>query len=102
MPPGQLLSLGSINVDVQMRVDGAPPAGATSFGRDYAMFCGGKAANAAFMARKLGIEAVLIGAIGQDELAHRVIEPLAAEGVTTRPDRRSTCAIDGRQCWAPA
>jgi ribokinase len=88
MRSGQLLSLGSINVDVQMRVDGTPPAGETSFGRDFAVFSGGKAANAAYMARRLGTDAALIGAIGQDELANRVLEPLAAEGVNLEGVRK--------------
>src|SRR5690349_16835182 len=78
-PPGRLIALGSINVDVQVRVDGEPPVGETSFGHDFAILPGGKAANVAYVARRLGIEAELIGAVGSDDMADRATAPLEAQ-----------------------
>jgi sugar/nucleoside kinase (ribokinase family) len=50
MPRGELISLGSINVDVQLRAPRLPSSGETQPARDL-LLPGGKAANAAFLAR---------------------------------------------------
>ena len=86
--PRSLLSLGSINADFQVRVDEAPGRAEFLAGRDLRRLCGGKAANVAVQARRLGHEARLFGRIGDDDLAEQVLGPLRASGVDLRGVRQ--------------
>jgi len=86
--PRSLLSLGSINADFQVRVDEAPGRAEWLAGRDLRRLCGGKAANVAVQARRLGHEARLFGRIGDDDLAEQVLGPLRASGVDLRGVRQ--------------
>lgn len=67
-----VLSLGSINYDIQVRADRWPAAGETALARDLFRGAGGKAANRAVGARRLGAPALLIGRIGADDLGAEV------------------------------
>ena len=84
-----ILSLGSINADFQVRLDEPLEGGLTLMGRDFVRLSGGKAANVAFLARRLGLAALLIGRVGQDDLAEQAMAPLRQAGVDTR---HVTCA----------
>lgn len=79
-----ILSLGSINADFQVRIDVPLENGLTLMGRDFVRLSGGKAANVAFLARRLGLDAILVGHVGQDELAEQALAPLRLAGVDTR------------------
>lgn len=83
-----VLSLGSINVDFQVRVERRPEISETLLGRDYLRASGGKGANVAFLARRLGAAAELIGRVGDDELAAVALAPLEACGVGLAAVRR--------------
>lgn len=76
-----LLSLGSMNADFQVRVDEAPGRTELLAGHDLRRLSGGKAANVALLARRLGHEARLFGRVGDDDLAEQVLGPLRAAGV---------------------
>lgn len=76
-----VLSLGSINADFQIRIDRRPEVSETLLARDFLRLGGGKAANVAFLARRLGCEAVLLGRVGDDDLADQALAPLAEAGV---------------------
>ena len=80
-PRPVLVSLGSINADFQVRVDQAPWEVETLAAHDLRRFSGGKATNVALLARRLGCDAVLLGRVGDDELAEQALAPLRAEGV---------------------
>jgi sugar/nucleoside kinase (ribokinase family) len=80
----QLIALGSINVDIQVRAERWPAQGALISGRDFLMASGGKAANRAYVARQLGVDAQLIARTGDDMLARHALQPLAALGVDLR------------------
>lgn len=92
MPDPVLYSLGSINADFQVRVDRRPDAGRLLIGRDFARLSGGKAANVAFLARRLGMRAKLLGKVGDDELAEQALGPLREAGV----DLSGVSAAPGR------
>ncbi|MGP0593686.1 ribokinase [Nitrospira sp. T9] len=77
----RILSLGSVNVDFQLRADRWPEAGETLLGQDFFMAGGGKAANVAWLACHLGIEAQVIGHVGSDALQEIALHPLRAMGV---------------------
>lgn len=52
------------------------------------MIAGGKAANIAYLARRLNVGARLIAHVGDDWLADRALEPLQKSGVDTSAVRR--------------
>lgn len=85
-----ILSLGSINADFQVRIDVPLEGGSTLMSHDFVRLSGGKAANVAFLARQLGLDAILIGRVGQDELAEQALAPLRQAGVDIRHVTRST------------
>lgn len=79
---GILLSLGSINADFQLRVDSMEDLGSSMRpGRDLLQLSGGKAANVAVLACRLGCTTQLLGRVGGDRLAQQALGPLRAEGV---------------------
>jgi ribokinase len=107
-----LLSLGSINADFQLRLDRPPDTGQTLIGRDFVRLSGGKAANVAFLTRRLGVPAQLFGRIGDDELSEQALRPLRQAGVDVSgvmsaagcPTAVSMIAVlpDGKKCIALA
>lgn len=76
-----VLSLGSVNADFQVRIDRRPEVGETVVGRDFLRVGGGKAANVAAMARKLGLASRLLAHVGDDDLAEQALAPLRRAGV---------------------
>ena len=76
-----LLSLGSINADFEVRVDEPLAEGLTLMAHDFARVGGGKAANVALLARRLGHRAVLIGRVGDDDLREQALAPLRRAGI---------------------
>lgn len=78
---GSILSLGSINADFQMRIRRQPEVSETLLASDFARLGGGKAANVAYLARKLGLRAQLFAHTGDDDLSEQAIAPLRATGV---------------------
>lgn len=76
-----LLSLGSINADFQVRVD--EPAGSreTLLAHDLCRLSGGKASNTAFLGARFGHRSLLLGRVGDDELAEQALAPLRQAGV---------------------
>ena len=122
MTPGALLSLGSINADFEMRTEQPLQAGETLIGKDFRRLSGGKAANRAFLAHRLGHSATLLGCVGDDELAEQALGsprraglPLEhvtrARGVATAvsviavpPDGKKSIllATNANDCWDPA
>lgn len=68
MPEPIILSLDSVNVDFQVRVEQPPEVGETLLGHDFVRLSGGKAANVAFLARRLGVGAQLLAQVGDDGL----------------------------------
>lgn len=73
--------LGSLNMDIIVRTERLPMAGETVLGRGYSATPGGKGANQALAAARLGAEARLIGSVGDDPHGAKLKSVLAAEGV---------------------
>jgi ribokinase len=76
MPEPRILSIGSINLDVQVRAPGWPERGGAGLASDCRLAGGGKAANVAYLARRLGVPAQLIGGVGDDPMVGRLLELL--------------------------
>lgn len=83
-----VISLGSTNVDFQVRTEHWPNPGETVLGKDFLMISGGKAANIAYLARRLNVGARLLAHVGNDLLAEHALEPLRKIGVDTSAVRR--------------
>jgi ribokinase len=88
MTQAQILSLGSVNVDFQVRTDRWPELGETLLGQDFLMIGGGKGANVAFLARRLGVNARLLARVGEDTLAEEALRPLREIGVDLGATKR--------------
>jgi ribokinase len=80
--PPQLLVIGSLNTDLLVRVGSLPGPGETITGGAFEMAGGGKGANQAVAAARAGAAVALVGAVGNDEFGARLLEELAAEGVS--------------------
>jgi ribokinase len=74
-----IVVVGSINVDVAVRVAAIPRPGETVAGGEAVLSLGGKGANQAVAARRLGAEVTLVAATGQDAFGVFARERLAAE-----------------------
>ena len=84
MTQPKLISLGSINMDMQVRTDRWPDSGETLLADDFLMTAGGKAANVAVLGQRLGADVMLIGHVGDDVLADDVRWQLEEEGIDLR------------------
>jgi ribokinase len=73
--------VGSINVDLVTRVDRLHDPGETILGSSLELSPGGKGANQALAARRLGADVAMIGAVGRDAHADVALANLRAEGV---------------------
>lgn len=85
-----LLALGSVNADFQARTPRPLEAGETLLADGFARRGGGKAANVAFLAHRLGHPVRLIARVGDDDLREQALAPLrraglCLDGVTTAP-----------------
>jgi ribokinase len=78
---GRVFVTGSINMDVVVTADRHPKVGETVAGREVLYFPGGKGANQAVAAAKLGASTTLIGRVGTDAFGRDLRIFLAAQGV---------------------
>lgn len=75
--------VGSINLDLIAAAERLPTAGETIGGAVLSKQPGGKGSNQAAAAARLGGNARMIGAVGQDASGQRMLDALAAAGVDT-------------------
>ncbi|PVM90266.1 ribokinase [Caulobacter radicis] len=73
--------LGSINLDAVARVDDLPRPGETVAGLSLELFLGGKGANQAVAAARMGAPTRLMGAVGKDDSGVSLKGKLAGYGV---------------------
>ncbi len=78
---GEVLVVGSINVDLVVHVAQLPASGQTVTGGVFARHHGGKGANQAVAAARLGAAVTMVGAVGDDEFGRGALADLAREGV---------------------
>jgi ribokinase len=73
--------VGSVNVDLVVAAERLPGRGETVLGRRLERYGGGKGANAAVAAARLGADARLVAAVGDDTLGPEALAELKQEGV---------------------
>src|SRR5689334_17924607 len=88
-----LTVVGSINLDLVARVERLPRAGETLVGHDFVRVPGGKGANQAVAAAKLGARIRMVGAVGEDPLADEALAGLHDAGVELDLTRSGTTGI---------
>jgi ribokinase len=81
MTPPRILVAGSANLDLVTRVPRCPAPGQTLLGRDFALIPGGKGANQAVAAARLGARVRFAGCVGDDPFGALQRAALAAEGI---------------------
>jgi ribokinase len=77
----ELTVVGSINLDLVARVERLPRPGETLTGASFERFPGGKGANQAVAAARLGAQVRLVGAVGADPFADDALVGLREAGV---------------------
>ena len=77
----RLTVLGSLNMDISVTVPRLPAPGATVLGGAAVFAPGGKGANQAVAAARLGGDVLMIGCVGDDDFGRTLRAALVAEGV---------------------
>jgi ribokinase len=80
----RLTVVGSINLDLVARADRLPRPGETVTGARFSCVPGGKGANQAVAAARLGADVALVGCVGDDDLAEKALAGLRDARVEER------------------
>jgi ribokinase len=91
----RIIVVGSSNTDMVVNVHHIPQAGETILGDDYNQFQGGKGANQAVAAARLGADVVFIAKLGQDALGDASINAYKVDGINTEFIIRDAKASSG-------
>lgn len=76
--------VGSINMDIVVQMDTFPKQGETVLGQLFTTIPGGKGANQAVAAARLGSPVHIVGALGQDSFGKELRQKLNEENINTR------------------
>ena len=94
----RIVVVGSINMDLVVSVKELPAAGETIMSSSYQTIPGGKGANQAIAASRLGAEVTMIGCVGTDSFGASLKERLKQENINTEyvgtvPETKSGTAL---------
>lgn len=90
-----IVVVGSVNLDIVASVETLPVAGETVTGANLNRFPGGKGANQALAARRLGADVYLVARVGKDANADEALALLSAGGVNLESCGRDDSASTG-------
>ena len=76
-----VLVIGSLNMDLVARCEHLPRTGQTVFGTDFFTAAGGKGANQAVAAARLGARVAMAGCVGDDQFGRDLVAGLRRDGV---------------------
>lgn len=79
----KIVVVGSLNMDLVVRMPQIPRPGETLLGGVFKTFPGGKGANQAVAAARLGAHVTMIGCVGSDAFGQEMRDTLTAEGIDT-------------------
>lgn len=96
--PPVVVALGGINMDLSAAARRMPAPGETVFGDSFRVAPGGKGANQAVAAARLGASVRMVGRVGADDFGAALLDNLRREGVdasgvATDPDNPSGVAM---------
>lgn len=78
---GAVLVLGSLNLDLVVHAPRLPAPGETLTGQHFATDEGGKGANQAVAARRMGASVAMLGCVGRDAHGRRLRDALVRDGI---------------------
>ena len=87
-----IVVIGSINTDLIVPIARLPWPGETLAGDELTIAFGGKGANQAVAAARLGADVAMVGRVGRDDFGDRQRAALAKEGIDVRHVRRTPAA----------
>ena len=87
--------LGSLNMDISVTVPRLPGPGATVLGSAAQFTPGGKGANQAVAAARLGADVCMVGCVGDDDFGRQLLAALRAEGIDADAVRTVTSIPTG-------
>jgi ribokinase len=87
--------LGSLNMDISVTVPRLPGPGATVVGSQARFTPGGKGANQAVAAARLGADARMVGCVGDDDFGRQLLAALRAEEISAGAVRTVTSVPTG-------
>ena len=87
--------LGSLNMDLVAQVSRLPKPGETVLGTNFSTVSGGKGANQAVAAVRLGAQTAMIGRVGSDSFGKMLREGLIVDGVDVSAVSKSDRAFSG-------
>src|SRR5688572_19266577 len=76
--------VGGANTDYLVRGDTLPQPGETADGHEFLTAGGGKGANQAVAAARLGARVAFVGCVGKDDRGDELLKLLRAEGINTK------------------
>ena len=79
--PVSVVVVGSLNMDLVVRTPRMPRAGETLEARSFSLFAGGKGANQAVAAARMGAAVAMVGRVGEDAFGDGLLAALRAEEV---------------------
>ncbi|WP_084170483.1 ribokinase [Clostridium algidicarnis] len=79
----KVIVVGSLNMDLTIKVDNIPSKGETIQGHDFLLNAGGKGGNQAVAAVKSNAEVSFIGSVGDDPFGAEVLSALKNNGINT-------------------
>ncbi|MFL5860325.1 MAG: ribokinase [Solirubrobacteraceae bacterium] len=96
--PGSVFIVGSINIDLVLRVAHLPTAGETVSGGTLERHGGGKGANQAVAAARAGSAVAFMGMVGDDDFGEQALDELRDEGIDVSGVARTAAAATGVAC----
>jgi ribokinase len=87
--------VGSLNMDLVIRSARIPRPGETILGGEFHAIPGGKGANQAVAAARLGAKVSMIGRVGRDAFARPLLDNLAASGIDCQHVTQAADAATG-------
>jgi ribokinase len=90
-----IVVVGSLNMDLVVRAERHPQPGETLLGSNFGTFPGGKGANQAVAAARLGGTVRLVGRVGTDSFGDSLLANLARDDVDTSYVRRTEHCASG-------
>ncbi len=80
----KVVVVGSSNTDMVVRVPRIPAPGETVLGGEFVIAAGGKGANQAVAAARLGAQVTFVARVGQDVFGERALAGFRQEGINTQ------------------
>lgn len=89
--PAKVAVIGSLNMDLVTRAPRLPRGGETLIGQSFATVSGGKGANQAVAAARLGAQVSMVGCVGNDAYGRELRDALLAEQI----DCQAVSTVEG-------